>query len=233
MKKLNIIFILAIAMFYTELASAQVLSESAKRKVTVGVDLFTDIVFYEKDLLYMPADFRFRTINQGVNVFAMYNFQLGESMTSFSVGLAIRNHNWYSGNSLIEDIKTDTIKYVTIEQDFDRTKINLTYLDLPIEIKFRTQGGFKMGVGLKVGYKIASKQKYVGNRPLDENNLTTKVNYKTKNISNLEDWVFGATLRVGYKFISAFAYYQFNQAFKKGRAPKMTPLSVGITITPF
>jgi hypothetical protein len=229
MKKLKILLILTTAILYSGLLSAQVLSESAKRKVTVGVDVFTDILMYNNDPLYMPADFRFRTINQGVDVFAMYNFQLGQSLSSFAIGLGIRNHNLYSANSMINDIKADTIVYTTIDQDFKRTKINLTYLELPAEFKYRTKGGFKLGIGLKVGYKIASKQKYVGNRPADG----IKVNQKSSKIYQLEDWTFGPTLRIGYKFISVYGYYQVTKFFKKTRGPEIAPLSLGITITPF
>ena len=233
MNKTKVLLILTIAFLFSTVVSAQVISESAKRKVTVGVDVFTDIVFLTKDPVFMPADFSFRTINQGVNVFAMYNFQIKQSLSSFSVGLAIRNHNLYSRNSMINDIKADSIIYSTIDENFNRTKINLTYLDLPVEFKYRTESGFKLGVGLKVGYKIASKQKYVGNRPPDENNKTVKVNLKSHKIYQLEDWTFGATLRVGYKWISVFGYYQFTPIFKQGRGPELTPLSLGITITPF
>lgn len=224
---------LILAIFVVEMASAQVLSESAKRKVTVGVDLFSDIMLFDKDPLYMPADFSFRTINQGVNVFAMYNLQLGKSLSSFSAGLAIRNHNWYSTNSKIENIKADTITYAKIEESFKRTKLNVTYLDLPVELKFRTTKGFKLGVGLKVGYKIHSKQKYVGDRPPDDKDVVVRENRKDIKVYQLEDWVFGATLRIGYKWISAFGYYQFNSVFEEGKGPKLNPISVGITITPF
>lgn len=234
MKKIKILLIITVAIFYTGFLSAQVLSESAKRKVTVGVDIFTDIPLYTLDPLNMPADFSYRTINQGVNVFAMYNFQIGQSLSSFSVGLAIRNHNWYSRNSKVDDIKADTIKYVTIQESFKRTKINLTYLDLPVEFKYRTAGGFKFGIGLKVGYKIASKQRYVGDRDrVVVTDPKIKENVKDIKVLHTQDWVFGGTLRLGYKFISAFAYYQFNSAFEKGKGPQINPLSLGITITPF
>ena len=57
MKKLKIILFLITAIVISESASAQVLSESAKRKVTVGVDLFSDILIYDKNSLFFPEDF--------------------------------------------------------------------------------------------------------------------------------------------------------------------------------
>lgn len=233
MKKLSILIILLVALLTVQEVNAQVLSETAKQKVTVGVDLFTDIWLYDDFDPLLPPSFTFRTINQGVTVFVMYNFQIAQSLNSFSIGLDIRNHNMYS-NSVIKDIKADSIIYELITKDYRRSKVNVTYIDLPVELKLRNDKGFKLGVGLKVGYKIGSKEKYVGNRtvpgvPTDN----TNVNIKSAKIAQLEDWVFGATLRIGYKWFSAFGYYQFTPIYIQGRGPKLTPISVGITITPF
>jgi hypothetical protein len=210
--------------------SAQVLSESAKRKVTVGVDLFTDIWIYEQEEPYVPAGFSTRTINQGVNAFVMYNLALGESLNSFSIGLAISAHNLYS-NSRIADIKADTIRWEVIPDDIDyrKVKINPVYIELPVELKLRTDKGFKVGLGLKVGYLIDSKEKYKGNRPSDKYNVMVK----TKDIRQMESWVFGGTFRIGYKWISFFGYYPFTKLFVQGRGPDIYPVSLGITITPF
>lgn len=234
MKK--IIFLLTLSFFITLVTdtSAQVLSESAKRKVTVGADLFTDIWMYSVDGTFLGSGFETRTINQGVNVFIMYNLQMGESQHSFSIGLGLRNHNMYS-NSRVEDVKGDSIIFNVIPDagvnkvDYKRSKINLTYLEIPLEFKFRWESGFKFGVGFKGGYLVDSKEKYVGTRPA----TGTWEKVKNKDINYLEDFSFGATLRVGYKFISVFGYYQITKVFEVSRGPELYPISVGITITPF
>jgi hypothetical protein len=230
MKKILLYCVTLLILMSAADLSAQVLSESAKRKVTVGVDVFTDIWIYQQLTPYMERDFKTRTINQGATGFVMYNFALGESMNSFSVGLAIRAHNMYS-NSVIRDIKADTIEFEVIPDNIDyrKVKINPVYLDLPVEFKLRTEKGFKLGLGVKVGYLIDSKEKYKGNRPSDNYNVLTK----TKDINQMESWVFGATLRIGYRYVSAFGYYQFTNIFRSGRGPELFPISVGITITPF
>jgi hypothetical protein len=228
MKKLVILITFLGILGSTFSASSQVLSESAKRKVTVGVDLFTDIWLYTKDPLYMTPGFELRTIQQGATAFVMYNLQLGESMSSFSIGLGIRNHNMYS-NSVIPDIKADTIVFEEIEVDYRKSKINLVYIDLPVEFKIRSEGGFKLGVGFKVGYMIDSKQKYKGNRPEDRKNVLVK----TKQINQLEKWSFGPTLRIGFKWVSVFGYYQINNIFTTGKGPEINMVSVGLTVTPF
>lgn len=229
---------------------SQVLSESAKRKFTVGVDLFSDIMLVTTGDAFTPSNYSNRTINQGATAFFMYNIPFNEEgKTAFSIGLGIRSHNSYS-NAVIINIKGTEIVFDIIEDlphpdrsiplSYKRSKINLTFLDLPAEIKFRTEGGFKIGLGLKVGYLIDSKQKYVGEWPVDFNFLNedgkveyNAVNDKSKNINQLEKWSYGATFRIGYKFISLFAYYQFNKVFIDNKGPVMQPISVGITITPF
>lgn len=247
MKKLFVIIALIAFMIPSWDADAQVLSESTKRKFSVGVDIFTDIWQYKIEDPFLPQDYRNRTINQGATAFFMYNMQLGESLSAFSFGLAIRSHNSYS-NSVIINIKANDIVFNIIDDlphpgrniplAYKRSKINMTYLDLPIEFKYRTEGGFKLGVGFKVGYLIDSKQKYVGEWPVDfnfdeEDVQYNEVNEKSKNINQLEKWSYGITLRIGYKFVSIFGYYQFSKLFESNRGPDMFPISIGLTITPF
>lgn len=250
MKKIITIFAFLALLISTTDIQAQMLSESAKRKFTVGVDVFTDVWLVNTGDAFVPSDYSNRTINQGANVFFMYNVPFKpESLSGFSIGLAIRNQNSYS-NSVIINIKDTDIKFRVIEDlphpdrninlDYQRSKINMTYLDLPAEVKFRTDGGFKVGIGLKVGYLIDSKQKYVGEWPVafgfeneDETVEYNKVKDKQKGINQLEKWTYGATLRIGYKWVSLFGYYQFNKIFVSDRGPEMQPISVGLTITPF
>ena len=218
-------------------SNAQALSEKAKRKFSVGVDVFTDLWQYQTGTPYLPQSFETRTINQGATAFFMYNLQLGESMSSFSIGLAIRNHNMYSRNSIIPDIKRDSIIYELIQDQFEgekkadwkRSKINLVYLDIPVEFKYRSEKGFKLVVGFKVGYLIDSKQKYIGNRPEDYRN----VHVKTKNLNRTQDWTYGPTLRVGFKWVSIYGYYQLSDVFDRGFGPELYPISIGLTISPF
>lgn len=234
MKK--ILILLIITVFVSNLSYSQGLSESVKKKFTVGVDIFTDI------WQGAPDDIDLRTIHQGATAFGMFNFQLGgeESMTSFSIGLGIRSHNMYS-NSRIDDIKADTIHFTPIPDDvvYKRSKVNLVYLDLPVEFKLRFESGFKATIGFKAGWEIDSKEKYVGDRYEEYygNQYTYErrigVKDKTKELRQLENFTYGPTLRLGYKFISLYGYYQISSVFKRNLGPDMAPISIGLTITPF
>lgn len=224
MKNLKLILPVLLVFILVGNTQSQVLSDEAKRKVTVGLDFFTDI-WQDK-----PADMDLRTINQGFDVFAMYNFQLGESNSDFSVGLGVDNHNMYS-DTRIDNITADTIVFVPLgENIYQRSKINLTYASLPMEFKIRLKSGIKFGAGFKVKYLMSAKDKYIGDIPGEP---TGRTNIKRKNISNLEDWAYGFTLRLGYKSVNLYGYYQISDIFEKGRGPELYPISVGITLTPF
>ncbi len=223
MKNLKLLFSVLLVLLVIGSSFSQVISESAKRKITVGADFFTDI-WQGK-----PLDMNLRTINQGFNIFAMYNLQLAESNSSFSAGLSVDNNNMYS-NTRIENVNGDTIKFIPITDIYQRSKINLTYISVPLEFKIRLKSDIKFGVGFKIKYLMSSKDKYVGDQPGE---LKGKTNIKRKTLAQTEDWAYGFTLRFGYKSFNLFGYYQLSNIFKKGKGPQMYPISVGLTITPF
>ncbi len=223
MKNLKIIISLFLFFLFIGSSFSQIISENAKRKVTIGADFFTDI------WQGVPDYMELRTVNQGFNIFAMYNFQLAESNSSFSAGLGIDNHNMYS-NTRIDNITADTIIFTPIDDVYQRSKINLTYASIPLEFKLRLNSGVKFGAGVKIRYLISAKDKYIGDIPDEPKGRT---NVKRKNIANTEDWAYGFTFRVGYKSFNLFGYYQISDVFERGRGPELYPISVGLTLTPF
>jgi hypothetical protein len=214
--------LLIVALLLFSIAQAQVISNNSKA-FTVGFDLFTDI------WLSPPSDMKARTINQGFNVFATYNFALSEkSPHTFSIGLGLRTHNLFSDN-IIRDIHADTISFTKIDQEYKRSKMNLVYLEVPMELRFRFNNAWKLGIGFKASMEMDSKLKYLGR--LVENGPSVKM--KEKDINQLEKYTFGPTLRFGYKWISVFGFYQISSVFEPDLGPKLAPVSVGITLSPF
>jgi hypothetical protein len=224
-KKIFFFTALLIAVFSFEQINAQVISEKIKRKVTVGVDFFTDVWFNK------PLGMETRTVNQGVNAFMQYNFYFNEKGTvAFGVGPGISNHNLYS-NMKVEDIKADTINFVPIVGDYRRSKVNVVYIYIPMEVKFRFNHEVKFSIGFDFGWKIDSKQKIVINT---KNSPDTKINIKEKNIDHMDKFTYGPRLRLGWKFVDFYAFYQINGIFEKGYGvDNLNYLSLGLSITPF
>lgn len=215
--------VLALTLFAI-FANAQVITDKTSKNVSVSFDVLNDFVTKS------PANTKFRAINQGFNVNVTYNFKVGEGPHVFALGTGLRIHNWYS-DSRISNIKGDTIVFAPINSKLShkRSKLNLVYVDFPAEFRFRFDDKWKLGVGFKMGVLIDSKEKYLGQ--LVENGPTMHI--KQKKVNALERYTFGPTLRFGYKYINAFAFYQITRTFQRDLGPEMYPLSVGITIAPF
>jgi hypothetical protein len=225
MKWLILPLMAVVALVWARQAGAQVVNEATKKKVSIGVGLFTDL------WLNTPSDMKVRTINQGFQVNGMYNLPFGKSNMSFAIGLGIGVHNLY-WNYLYQG-RADSLQFVKINDslDYKRSKLTLPYLELPIEFRLKTKFKMAFGVGFKVGYMIYAHSKWVGDDYLFKTPNTLVVSFK--DIKNLEKFTFGPTLRVGYKWFHAFGYYQLSGIFTKGKGPDMAPLSIGFLLMPF
>ena len=117
---------------------------------------------------------------------------------------------------------------------YKTNKLNLTYLDLPIELKFKTRDAhnrqLKFSFGFKIGYELSDHTKYVGD-DVDEK-TTDQVTIKKGNIKNINNWNYGVTARVGKGVFNLMAYYSLSKIFNND-GPQMYPISVGISITPY
>ena len=226
MKRTTLGIFLFLFLMSFQSVKAQSLSESAMKKVTVGLDVFTDIWFNA------PDNVDIRAIHPSANTYLTYNFNVGESKKlTFGIGMGIGNHNMYSNDGVIENVKGDTIQYIPVDADLSmkRSKLSVTYLEIPMELRFKSNSGFKVSLGFKLGYLIDSKEKYVGNTVA---NGPLQV-IKRKKISQLNTFSYSPTLRVGYKSFNLFFSYALGTIFRVDHGPQLHPMSLGITMTPF
>ena len=223
-----------IALVISATSFAQLIANKTDNKVTFGLDLFHDFQLAPSDN-WDPRGF-----NQGVSFALTYNFPLGESQKhTVSIGLGMSSHNYFSYTRIMNPYTNDDFTYTSYRDndDFRRYKVNPTYGEIPLELRFRLNDSWKVGVGFKVGIMVVTKTKYVG--PDDEagtltDGSNTTVHEKQCYISNMERLAYSATLRVGWKWVNLFAAYQMSPVFAVGHnAPEFHPLSVGLTFAPF
>ena len=202
---------------------SQIVNETTVKRFSVGFDLFTDI------WMNKPDNMSLRFFQQGFNTFGMYNFPFGKSNFSFAIGLGFGFHNLYSNNT-IKDIRADSIEFMRIPDsiDYKKSKLGLSYIDLPIEFRLKTKDKFRAAIGFKVGFLVDAKTKYKGDRP--EGGFIID---KQKQVKGLEMWRFGPTIRIGWDWINVYAYFSVTKIFQGGRGPEMYPISVGLTFLPF
>jgi len=226
MKRTTFGIFLFLVFMASQSINAQSISKSAMKKVTVGLDIFTDM------WSNTPTNVTIRKVNPSANTYITYNMNVANSKNiTFGIGLGIGNHNMYSNNGYIENVKTDTIKYIPVNSSLHmkRSKLSVTYLEIPLELRFRSKSDFKISVGFKLGYLIDSKEKYVGNTtPKGAIQLI-----KRKGISQLNTFEYSPTLRIGYKSFNLFFSYALGPVFRIDHGPQLHPMSLGITLTPF
>jgi len=236
MKRILLSFI---TVFIVGSVFSQVVSESTIRKFNIGVGFSTDI------WQGLPDNMRARTINQGAQVFGMYNHRIKESSIYLAGGIGLGMHNLYSDN-IIDDIKADSIAFRKIPDNisYKKSKLSLAYIDVPLEFRIKTKKHFRIAFGFKFGFNINAHVKYKGNRlqgthiewDEDDGNIETdgvNVKVKSKDVSQIETWRYGPTFRIGYKWFNVTVYYQISKVFKVDKGPALYPISIGIAVIPF
>lgn len=219
-----------IALMLTATSFAQLIANKTDNKVTVGFDLFHDFQFIPSSSV---TNWDARGFNQGASWCVTYNFPLGESTKhTVSIGAGMTHHNYFCYNRILNPYTTDTLNISDSyreNESFKRAKVNANYVDIPLELRFRIKDQVKIGVGFKLGILVMAKTKYVG--PDDDGII---VHHKDTYIKNLDRYNYSVTMRVGWKWVSAFAAYQLNPVFEVGHeAPVIHPLSVGLSFAPF
>lgn len=201
------------------------------KKFSMGIDVFNDIV------MDAPADINFRTINQGANVYGMYTYPVKESNFAFAIGLGLGMHNFYSDGLLndtsgvsffskIPDVAEDGSG---AKIDYKKNKVSVTYIDIPAEIRFKTEKGFRIALGMKAGYLINAHTKYKGDDPEDGKSLKIK----ESNLPNFQTWRFGPTVQIGYKWVCLTGFYSISKVFEENNGPQIYPVSIGLSLRPF
>jgi hypothetical protein len=128
--------------------------------------------------------------------FVGYGF--GYNSTNYHHNLRISTQPTTGGNTF--HIIPDSVSY-------NSNKLNVKYLEIPIELRFRTQTHsgktIRCYIGAKVGYRINSYARY-----RDE-----KLNVAYYNIDELNQWNYGLYTRMGYGLISLYASYSLSPLF--------------------
>lgn len=113
--------------------------------------------------------------------------------------------------------------------DYKKSKISLTYVDVPLELRFKTASGFRVSAGFKVGYLINAHTKYKGD-DLDDG---SKTKIKVSRLPNLQTWRFGPSFQIGYKWVNLMGFYSISTIFQENQGPAIYPVSLGLSLRPF
>jgi hypothetical protein len=178
----------------------------------------------------------------GITAAVFYDKPLGRSPISLAIGLGFSSFNIHSKSALAKDsVGSYFVKYSdSVSSNIKRNKLSLNYLEIPIEIRFRSKPNtknqsVKFAIGFKVGYLIQSHWKYKG----DDLSTPVKdvIKIKTFDIPNISPFRYGITARVGFGMFNVYGFYSLQGIFNNNKLshgqPNSQPLTIGIAVTPY
>jgi hypothetical protein len=183
-------------------------------------------------LLNLPDSIKTSGFSRGFNAYFTYDMVLGKSRFSIAPGIGIGNNNYFMKYAVSSDSIGTHFNKFSDGVDVKKSKIALSYIDIPLELRFRSKpnkkgSSWKLAAGIKAGMMIQNKWKYKGDDPYITDGGTVK--FKKFDIENINKFRYGVMVRGGYGIVNLFAYYSLSDVFND-KGPSMTPLSFGISI---
>jgi hypothetical protein len=205
-----------------------------------GVDLGLNNFFSQPFDASLPQDARFMDLNTGKSVVVglhLFQQSIGLQKNNNTVGLVtglgltFNNYRLDSEYILRRDEDGNT-SYDITDRDVKKNKLTTTFLTVPLLLEAQIPSGkdakrlFISG-GLYTGFKLRSHTKVVY---YDD---AGKEKEKSRADLNVNSFKYGATVRVGYRFVKLFATCDLSQMFQKDQGPELYPWSVGLTLINF
>ncbi len=172
------------------------------------------------------------------NVYYQYDLRISKSKFSVHPGIGLSLERYKLGNDYTLTLTSEGTSLTPASDSYpgvDKSMIVTNYIDVPIEIRFSTNPNdpgrsFRASIGGRAGYLYDSftKIKY------REDGETKKI--KDKQNFNLNDFRYGAFVKIGAGNLSLFGYYNFSPLFKDDRGPDQTDMknfTVGISLSSF
>ncbi|MCH8331822.1 MAG: PorT family protein [Bacteroidetes bacterium] len=228
-------FLILVCLLFTTLTFAQDLDDVAENFNNSGNRDRLILELNHDNWLNGPDTVTTEWYSRGINFYFMFDAQLGTSNFSIAPGIGIGNRNLFSDVSFIEDtnetlvVPYSSTLYYPNGFDYIKNKLVTTYLDIPVELRYRTKpnsknNSFKIAVGIKAGFLLGSHSKLKSKDQFDEARV-----YKVNKIRNLNKFRYGATFRVGYSEFNLIVFYGLSTLFEANKGPGINPISVGIS----
>lgn len=205
-----------------------------------GVDLGLNNYFSQPLDASLPPSSRFMDLNTGKSVTVGLNLfqqsiglQKNNNKVGLVTGLGLTFNNYRLDSEYIlgRDDAGNT-SYTISDRDVKKNKLTTTFLTVPLLLEAQiptshSNRPFFISGGLYSGFKLRSHTKVVY---YDDGG---KEKEKSRADLNVNSFKYGATVRVGYRFIKLFATCDLSQMFQKDQGPELYPWSVGLTLINF
>jgi hypothetical protein len=187
-----------------------------------------------------PDTINTKGVPRSFNVYFMFDLPFKtDPRFSVGIGAGIGSDNMYFDKTEIDITgrRGDRISFrnVADTNHFKRYKLNTTYLEAPIELRFaanpeNTNKSWKFAVGGKVGTMLSA---YVKGKTL-ENKAGNTVNayiLKEKSKRYFNGTRLSVTGRISHGALGLYGSYQVNAFIKEGYGPDVRPFQIGISLS--
>lgn len=222
-------FFLALVFFMVGFLSAQ--------NTTPEIDFDTPDSLYREDQFYVglsynnmqnaPQGFDQVKISPNLVFGFLRDFPINKNRTwAIAPGLGYRLAVMNQNLGIPENGNSNS--YIILSTDFDKNKLTAHYLELPIEIRWRTSTPethrfWRIYTGFKLSYLIHDQYKFQG----------AGLRLKQTGNPDLEKLQYGAYISSGWNTWNAYIYYGFNPIFKNaaltsGEKIKLNAFNIGV-----
>lgn len=233
MKKINLIILFLISFSFSAFSQINDTIKTDSTKYFSDDQIVLDLNY--DYWLNIPKGIKTSIFTLSSNIHVIFPIVGKHSNLCFAAGIGLGTYNIKSNAQLLD---TNDVTFYSIIPDtveFKRNKLALSYVDVPLEFRFRTNPNskgrsFKIYLGVKAGILLSSHTKYKGD---DFRDTDDYVKYKYFNVKNLTPFRYGVTAKVGYGKFMINCFYSLSGLLDKDKGPEITPISIGFTINPF
>jgi hypothetical protein len=188
----------------------------------------------------LPDTINTKGLSRSFNMYFMFDFPF-KTNPRFSVGLGV---GFGSDNIFFDKTSIDitgrnssvlTFKNVADTNYFKKYKINTTFLEAPVELRFAANPvtpnrSWKIALGAKVGTMLSAHTK--GKNLLNKSGGTVNAfTQKEKAKRFFNNTRLSVTGRVSYGVFGLYGAYQINSFIKEGLGPDVRPFQIGLTLS--
>lgn len=175
-----------------------------------------------------PSGVEYKIPSLGFKAYFFSDYTFGEeSNFSFAWGFGVSADNVKSNAEFIqeefEDGTTGDQELVPIERDYEKNKFVTTYLEVPLELRYISDGKHPLRIigGFRLGYLLSDHQKIED----------TDGKAKFYDFEHITKWRYGVSARIGYSYIQLTAFYSLTPLIEEGKGTDLTPISLGLAFT--
>lgn len=203
----------ALLLFLATVSLAAQTTDLPVTQVSDSLQLPTPDPKYREDQFYasitynlmqgMPKGYSQYSVSTGLGIGFLRDIPLNKKRNhAIAIGLGY-SYNNIKHNLIVGQQDGKNIYYTTSKTDFDKNKLVLHYLELPIELRWRTSNDtthqfWRVYTGVKLSYLLHDKA---------QNEPDGKTAYKIKNDPNMNKLMGGVYIAAGYNTWNFYAYY--------------------------